>query len=90
MDKHLKFASKSEAESVLFNKVEDGFVPKLDFVADVIGLVYKKTGKIINTADGAIAETKPVYGWHVNVRGPDADKFAKYEVVVNSPDRGWF
>ena len=90
MDKHLKFSSKAEAESILFDKVEGGLVPKLDFVADVVGLVYKPTGKMLSLVEGEYPETKPVAGWHVNLRGPDADKFPDYEVVVNTPSRTWF
>ena len=69
MDKYLKFASQEEAESILFDKVEGGLVPKLDFVADVVGLVYKPTGKMLKSVEGEYPETKPVAGWHVNVRG---------------------
>lgn len=90
IDKHLKFASQKEAESVLFDKVEDGLVSKLNFVADVIGVIYKETGNVIKTDEGDVAETKPISGWHVNLRGPDADKFPEYEVVVNNPVRSWF
>ena len=90
MDKYLKFASQKEAESILFDKVEDGLVPKLDFVADVVGIVYKPTGKMLKSVEGEYPETKPVAGWHVNLRGPDADKFPSYEVTVITPSRNWF
>ena len=90
MDKYLKFSNKEEAESILFDKVEGGLVPKLDFVADVVGVVYKPTGKMLKSVEGEYPETKFVAGWHVNLRGPDADKFPDYEVVVNTPSRTWF
>ncbi len=90
MDKYLKFSNKEEAESILFDKVEGGLVPKLDFVADVVGVVYKPTGKMLKSVEGDVAEMKPVSGWHVNLRGPDADKFPDYEVIVNTPSRTWF
>lgn len=89
MDKYLKFASQKEAESILFDKVEDGLVPKLNFVSDVIGIIYKPTGKFIKTDEGDIAEMKPLPGWHVNLRGPDADKFTDYEITVKTPVRAW-
>jgi hypothetical protein len=90
MDKYLKFASQKEAEFILFDKVEDGLVPKLDFVADVVGIIYKETGKMLSSVEGEYPEAKPVAGWHVNLRGPDADKFPSYEVTVNTPSRNWF
>ena len=89
MDKYLKFASQKEAESILFDKVEDGLVPKFNFVADVIGLVYKETGKILKSEEGPIPEIKPVPGWHVNVRGVGADDFSEYEVTIKTPVRAW-
>lgn len=89
MDKHLKFSTKEEAESVLFDVVEDSFVPKFNFVADVIGLIYKNTGKILKSEEGPTPETKPVPGWHVNVRGVGADDFSEYEVIVKTPVRAW-
>ena len=90
MDKYLKFSNKEEAESILFDKVEGGLVPKLDFVADVVGLVYKPTGKMLKSVEGDVAEMQAISGWHVNLRGPDADKFLEYEIVVNNPKRTWF
>jgi hypothetical protein len=89
MDKYLKFSSKEEAESVLFDKVDDCFVPKADFVADVIGVIYTETGKILTSAEGPFPETKPIAGWHVNVRGVGADDFSEYEVNVATPIRNW-
>lgn len=89
MDKHLKFSSKSEAESVLFDMVEDGLVPKFGFSVDVIGVIYKETGKILTSAEGPVPETKPISGWHVNVRGVGPDDFSEYEVTVATPARAW-
>ena len=89
MDKNLKFSSKSEADSVLFDKVEDGLVPKFDFSVDVIGQIYKQTGVVINSKEGPIFETEPVPGWHVNVRGVGPDDFSEYEVTVETPNRAW-
>lgn len=89
MDKHLKFSSKAKAESVLFDKVEDGLVPKFGFSVDVIGRIYKQTGKVINLKEGPIFETEPISGWHVNVRGVGPDDFSEYEVIVATPSRAW-
>ena len=88
--RHLKFSSKSEAESVLFKTVDGVLVPKFSFIADVIGQIYKPTGRYVTNAEGLAAEVNLLPGWHVNVRGLDADKFAQYEVVANTPNRGWF
>lgn len=89
MDKYLKFSSKEEAESVLFDKVGDALIPKLAFVADVVGVIYAQTGVVVESSEGPIFETAPLPGWHVNLRGPDADKFCQYEVSVKSPTRSW-
>ena len=89
MDKNLKFSSKAEAESVLFDKVEDVLMPKFGFSVDVIGVIYKETGKILTSAEGPVPETKPISGWHVNVRGVGPDDFSEYEITVATPSRAW-
>lgn len=89
MDKYLKFSSKAEAESVLFDMVEDGLVPKFDFSIDNIGLIYKPTGDVIDTPEGPSPVTAAIPGWHVNVRGVGEDDFSEYEVTVQTPVRSW-
>lgn len=89
-DKFLKFASQEEAESVLFTKTDEGgLIPKGNFVADVVGVIYRPTGKVINSDEGPIDEMAPIPGWHVNLRGPDADKFKQYEIEVKTPVQFW-
>lgn len=89
-DKFLKFASREEAESVLFDQTKEGcLIPKGAFVVDVIGVIYKETGKILTSAEGPVPETKPISGWHVNVRGVGPDDFSEYEVTVATPARAW-
>jgi hypothetical protein len=89
MDKHLKFSSKAEAESVLFDEVDDALIPKFNFSIDNIGVIYKETGTLIDSEYGPIPETTPISGWHVNVRGVGPDDFAEYEVTVATPVRNW-
>lgn len=89
MDKHLKFSSKAEAESVLFDKVDDALVPKFGFSVDVVGSIYRQTGVVIHSKEGSIFETEAVPGWHVNVRGVGEDDFCEYEVDVQKPVRVW-
>lgn len=89
-DKFLKFASQEEAESVLFDQTKEGcLIPKGAFVVDVIGVIYRPTGKSINSDEGPINEMGPTPGWHINLRGPDADKFKQYEVEVKMPVQFW-
>lgn len=90
MNKHLRFSSKSQAESVLFDKIDNELVPKFGLSVDVIGVINKPTGQSITTSEGVIPQVAPVSGWHVNVRGDAADKFAQYEVSVSTPARDWF
>jgi hypothetical protein len=90
IDKFLKFDSQEQAEEVLFDKTAEGeLIPKGAFVADVVGVIYKPTGKVIKSNEGPINEMAPVPGWLVNVRGLDADKFKKYEVEVKTPVQFW-
>lgn len=89
-DKFLKFDSREEAEQVLFDKTDDGqLISKGDFVADIIGKIYKPTGKVLKTPDGLVPETAPISGWHVNVRGIDVEQFDAYSIEVAEPVRFW-
>lgn len=96
-DYTLKFADADEADGVLFDEqtivngdiVEIVKVPKYSAV-DVIGVIYKPTGKMLTTDEGEAPEMAPVEGWHANVRHKsEAPELAAYAVTVNSPERVW-
>lgn len=89
MDKYLKFSSKSEAEAVLFDKIDGNLEPKFGLCVDVIGLIYKETGEVLPSAEGQVSEMEPISGWHVNIRGAGAAHFSEYEVAVATPVRVW-
>lgn len=96
-DYFLKFADQAEADSVLFDEqtnvqgdvVETVKVPKYAAI-DVIGVIYKPTGKTVTTTEGPMPEMAPIDGWHVNVRhlGEVAD-LAPYRVYPQTPSRAW-
>ena len=96
-DYFLKFADQAEADSVLFDEqtnvqgdvVEPVKVPKFAAV-DVIGVIWKPTGKVLTTTEGEVPEMAPLEGWHVNVRHTaDAPELAPYKVIPKAPVRGW-
>lgn len=99
-DFYLRFADQAEADSVLFDEqtnvqgdvVETVKVPKYAAV-DVIGTIYKPTGKVLPAPDGsgdAVDEMAPLPGWHVNVRHlGDAPELDAYRVTPQNPVRGW-
>ena len=93
----LRFKDAAEADAVLFTEqtnvqgdvVETVKVPKYAAV-DVIGVIYKPTGKMLQTDEGEVPEMAPVEGWHVNVRHTDeASELDAYMVEVATPVRGW-
>ena len=93
----LRFKDAAEADAVLFTEqtnvqgdvVETVKVPKYAAV-DVIGTIYKPTGKLLQTDEGEVPEMAPVEGWHVNVRHTDeAPELDAYKVEVATPVRGW-
>jgi len=99
-DMFLKFADQAEADTVLFDEqtnlqgdvVETVKVPRYAAV-DVIGTIYKPTGKVLPAPDDsgdAVDEMAPIDGWHVNVRHTDevAD-LAPYRVYPQTPSRAW-
>jgi hypothetical protein len=93
----LKFKDAAEADAVLFTEqtnvqgdvVETVKVPKYAAV-DVIGVIYKPTGKMLQTDEGEVPEMAPVEGWHVNVRHTaEAPELDAYKVAPKAPVRGW-
>ena len=96
-DYFLKFADEAEANAALFTEqtnvqgdvVETVLVPKYAAV-DVVGIVYKPTGKMLKTPEGPVPEMKAVPGWHVNVRHTEeAPELAPYQVFPVTPSRAW-
>jgi hypothetical protein len=65
------------------------WVPRYAAV-DVIGTIYKPTGKVLKTPEGPVDEMKPLPGWHVNVRHTaEAPELDAYKVEVKTPSRMW-
>lgn len=96
-DIFLKFADEDEANAVLFDMQHDGEgynkVPKYAAI-DVIGTIYKPTGKVLPAPDGsgdAVDEMAPIPGFHANVRHMgNAPELEPYKVYPATPCRGWF
>lgn len=96
-DTFLKFDTEDEANEALFDEqthvqgdiVETVLVPKYAAV-DVVGQIYKPTGKMLKTDEGKVPEMAPLDGWHVNVRHTDeAPELDAYKVEVATPARAW-
>lgn len=96
-DYFLKFADEAEANAALFAEqtnvqgdvVETVKLPKYAAV-DVIGVIYKPTGKMLTTDEGEVPEMAPVDGWHANVRHTaEAPELDAYRVTPQNPVRGW-
>lgn len=93
----LRFTDQAEADAVLFDSSEivDGDevqtvkTPRYAAI-DVIGTIYKPTGKLLATDEGEVPEMAPLEGWHVNVRhNAEAPELAAYQVQPKQPQRGW-
>jgi len=96
-DMHLRFTDQAEADAVLFTEqthvqddiVETVKVPKYAAV-DVIGTIWKPTGKMLQTEEGEVPEMAPLEGWHANVRHTaEAPELNPYRVTPQNPVRGW-
>tara|TARA_R110000868_G_scaffold368885_1_gene632089 strand:- start:654 stop:956 length:303 start_codon:yes stop_codon:yes gene_type:complete len=97
IDYHLRFTDAAEADAVLFAEqtsvqgdiVETVKAPKYAAV-DIIGQIYKPTGKMLTTPEGPVDDMAPVEGWHVNVRHSDeAPELTAFQVFPETPVRGW-
>jgi len=104
IDYCLKFDSEAEAKAVLYRiegaveadpengvEAQEGYeVANYDAI-DMIGVICKPTGQIINTTEGDVPEMAPVDGYHVNVRVlKEAPELEAYRVHPVTPQRVWF
>lgn len=97
IDYHLRFTDQAEADAVLFDEqthvqgdiVEVVKTPRYAAV-DVIGTIWKPTGKMLTTDEGEVPEMAPVDGWHANVRHTaEAPELVAFQVFPQNPVRGW-
>lgn len=88
-DYYLKFDTEAQAEAVLFQGKDEDRRPKYAAV-DVIGVIYRPTGKMLKTVEGDVPEMQPVPGWHVNVRHTaEAPELAPHQVFPKALTRTW-
>jgi hypothetical protein len=76
----LRFADEAEATAAL-----DDYPGSID----IIGVIYKPTGVMIETDEGEVPEMAAVDGWHVNTRGPMPAELLPYAVHPEHPVRVW-
>jgi hypothetical protein len=96
-DFFLRFDTEAEANAALFTEqtnvqgdvVEVVLVPKYAAV-DVVGTIYKPTGKMLTTPEGEVPEMAPLDGWHANVRHTgEAPELEAFRVFPATPSRMW-
>jgi hypothetical protein len=96
-DFFLRFDTEAEANEVLFTEqtfvqgdiVETVKVPRYAAV-DIIGTIFKPTGKTLMTEEGEVFEHAPIDGWHVNVRHTEAaPELEAFRVFPETPSRMW-
>ena len=95
IDLYLKFNSENQANSVLFNiqviNNETVKIPKYTAI-DIIGIIYKPSGNLIQSEEGEFPEMIPLEGWHVNVRvtpEEDVSVLVPYRIEPSTPSRIW-
>jgi hypothetical protein len=79
-DMYLRFDNESEATELLTDY--PGSV-------DVIGIIYKPTGVMIETDEGEVPEMAAIEGWHINTRGPMLESLMAFAVEPEHPVRVW-
>lgn len=89
MTAYLRFPTESAARSALDRWIVDGGLPAyIGAVAvDVVGVIFRPTGELIQTQDGEVPVMAPVPGFHINLsdRIPELQQF-EIEPPEN-PDR---
>lgn len=68
---YLKFQDQAELETTLLNteiatEIDGHFISS--FPLDVIGVIYKPTGKLITTDEIDYPELSLIAGWHANMK----------------------
>jgi hypothetical protein len=100
LDIHLKFPNQATATALLvetgvwLKSTDEDTVTYYDapkYLTDVIGLIYKPTGKKLLDQDGLeFDETADVGGWHINMRGVLPAELEQYKItVLGIPHRIW-
>jgi hypothetical protein len=101
LDIHLKFPDQATAtdalvkEGVWLTFIDEDkqvrYQDAPDYLTDVIGLIYKPTGKKIRCVGNfEVDEMADVGGWHVNLRGELPDAIKPYQITVTgTPLRIW-
>jgi hypothetical protein len=96
LDIHLKFPNESTATRLLLQagiwvELNNTNVDAHNYLTDVIGIIYKPTGKLLTDEDGnKYQETTDVGGWHVNMRGDLPEIIKPYKITVTgTPHRIW-
>ena len=79
-DLYLRFTDEAEATAALTDY--NGSI-------DIIGVIYKPTGVMIETDEGEVEEVAPLDGWHVNTRGPMPEALLPFAVEPQHPVRVW-
>ena len=101
LDIHFKFPDETTAitalvkEGIWLKYIDEDknvhYKDALGYLTDVIGLIYKPTGKKLISEDGIeYDEMVDVGGWHVNMRGVLPDAIKPYRITVTGiPHRIW-
>lgn len=82
MASYLKFADKAAFEVAFGPYMIDG-VPKPYIgtsAVDVVGVIWKPTGKMLTTEFSEFPEMKPIDGFHVNLSGEVPDDLKAFEI----------
>ena len=56
---------------------------------DIIGVIYKPTGVMLETDEGEVPEVAAIEGWHANTRGPMPAELVAFAVEPQHPVRVW-
>lgn len=87
---YLQFTSESEARTALATYISPSS-PWPTYIGsaavDVLGIIYRPTGKVLQTDDGDVIELVPIPGWHINL-SERVRELLQYEIEAPAtPDR---
>ena len=81
MTTFLQFGSEAAAIDAFAPWLQDGAMPAYigSVAVDVVGVIQRPTGEVLQTEDGEIPVLAPVPGWHINL-SESVPELAQYEI----------
>jgi hypothetical protein len=87
---YLKFDSEAQAKEILsdfLNEEGEWQIARHTHAIDLVGIIHKPTGNMLQGEDGEYPEMEQLEGYHINFLGELPEVAQPYSVTPSSPSR---